>query len=523
MKLARQWVRPRPGRPLALPGRAQRGDRDRAERPAGGLGARRARRPPRRGSPRPTTGSTPSTPRACSTNSTPESREAIVARLWGGLTFEEIARLQGCSLTTAHRRYQSGHGPVTRKARTLMDPTEDSPEGDLTDLERRLRQWQPAPSAWTATGCSSRPVEPPPGPRSGDGFRSDRPPPRRWSPSGSAFCSSASAASVRPWKSGSLEHSTVPKPPRRRSSRAGPSPIVERPPSPDSYLVLTRNMLVGRPGNPAIASARHNACRPGPERRASAPGPRIGWSDQFLIRVGSRSAVGWVKRAPHRPAHERSPSVPGLRKEFPCCQPGIEVVSRSRGWCWPAVPAMALGGRSPEGGKAGRGQEIHGVRPDRDPDLPQPGPHARAQVSALAAGVGSNPRRRGPDLHPARPRDDRTPNEIHGAGSNGWLDLPPDKFPIDEARKLVDQLKPQARAARLRSQAADLQLELHPARAKGKLHRDPPARRPGDAQLDAAAAAQSSAWKSPRKNMMTRSGRSRPASRLAGMSAKGRS
>jgi RNA polymerase sigma factor (sigma-70 family) len=38
----------------------------------------------------------------------PETREIIVARLWGGLTFEEVARLQGCSLTTAHRRYQAG-------------------------------------------------------------------------------------------------------------------------------------------------------------------------------------------------------------------------------------------------------------------------------------------------------------------------------------------------------------------------------------------------------------------------------
>jgi RNA polymerase sigma factor (sigma-70 family) len=37
-----------------------------------------------------------------------ETREVIVARLWGGLTFEEVARLQGCSLTTAHRRYQAG-------------------------------------------------------------------------------------------------------------------------------------------------------------------------------------------------------------------------------------------------------------------------------------------------------------------------------------------------------------------------------------------------------------------------------
>jgi RNA polymerase sigma-70 factor (ECF subfamily) len=37
-----------------------------------------------------------------------ELREVIVARLWGGLTFEEIARVVGCSLPTAHRRYQTG-------------------------------------------------------------------------------------------------------------------------------------------------------------------------------------------------------------------------------------------------------------------------------------------------------------------------------------------------------------------------------------------------------------------------------
>ena len=37
-----------------------------------------------------------------------ETRAVIVARLWGGLTFEDIARLQGCSLTTAYRRYQTG-------------------------------------------------------------------------------------------------------------------------------------------------------------------------------------------------------------------------------------------------------------------------------------------------------------------------------------------------------------------------------------------------------------------------------
>ncbi len=35
-------------------------------------------------------------------------REAIVARLWGGLSFEEIARLGGSSTATAHRCYRRG-------------------------------------------------------------------------------------------------------------------------------------------------------------------------------------------------------------------------------------------------------------------------------------------------------------------------------------------------------------------------------------------------------------------------------
>jgi RNA polymerase sigma factor (sigma-70 family) len=37
-----------------------------------------------------------------------EEREAIVAHLWGGLPYEEIAQLQETSSSTAHRRYQSG-------------------------------------------------------------------------------------------------------------------------------------------------------------------------------------------------------------------------------------------------------------------------------------------------------------------------------------------------------------------------------------------------------------------------------
>jgi RNA polymerase sigma factor (sigma-70 family) len=37
-----------------------------------------------------------------------EQREVVVARIWGGLTFEEVAELAGCALPTAHRRYQAG-------------------------------------------------------------------------------------------------------------------------------------------------------------------------------------------------------------------------------------------------------------------------------------------------------------------------------------------------------------------------------------------------------------------------------
>jgi RNA polymerase sigma-70 factor (ECF subfamily) len=36
-----------------------------------------------------------------------DQREVIVARIWGNLTFEEVAGLVGCSLPAAHRRYQA--------------------------------------------------------------------------------------------------------------------------------------------------------------------------------------------------------------------------------------------------------------------------------------------------------------------------------------------------------------------------------------------------------------------------------
>ena len=37
-----------------------------------------------------------------------DEREVIIAHLWGGLTFEQIAELAGCSSSTAHRLYSRG-------------------------------------------------------------------------------------------------------------------------------------------------------------------------------------------------------------------------------------------------------------------------------------------------------------------------------------------------------------------------------------------------------------------------------
>ncbi len=49
----------------------------------------------------------------------PDQREVIVARLWGGLSFEQIAAVAGCSASSAHRRFAAG---IESLRRTLGEP-----------------------------------------------------------------------------------------------------------------------------------------------------------------------------------------------------------------------------------------------------------------------------------------------------------------------------------------------------------------------------------------------------------------
>jgi RNA polymerase sigma-70 factor (ECF subfamily) len=46
-----------------------------------------------------------------------EQREVIVAHLWGGLTFEQIAEVAGCSSSTAHRWYGAGLSALRERLR----------------------------------------------------------------------------------------------------------------------------------------------------------------------------------------------------------------------------------------------------------------------------------------------------------------------------------------------------------------------------------------------------------------------
>jgi len=55
----------------------------------------------------------------------PETRGVVVARIWGGLRFEEIAEAQGCSLTTAHRRYHAGLARLHERLEPPCPPPPD--------------------------------------------------------------------------------------------------------------------------------------------------------------------------------------------------------------------------------------------------------------------------------------------------------------------------------------------------------------------------------------------------------------
>ena len=53
-------------------------------------------------------------------------REVIVARLWGGLSFEEIAELMETSSTSAHRWYEAGLAALRERLETVCPVTKNS-------------------------------------------------------------------------------------------------------------------------------------------------------------------------------------------------------------------------------------------------------------------------------------------------------------------------------------------------------------------------------------------------------------
>lgn len=57
----------------------------------------------------------------------PDVREVIVARLWGGLKFEEIATLQGCAVSTVHKRYHTGLARLHERLETPCRTTDPTP------------------------------------------------------------------------------------------------------------------------------------------------------------------------------------------------------------------------------------------------------------------------------------------------------------------------------------------------------------------------------------------------------------
>jgi RNA polymerase sigma factor (sigma-70 family) len=54
-------------------------------------------------------------------------RETVIARLWGGLTFQEVAELTGTSTTTAYRRYHAGIRSLRERLDVACPENENPP------------------------------------------------------------------------------------------------------------------------------------------------------------------------------------------------------------------------------------------------------------------------------------------------------------------------------------------------------------------------------------------------------------
>ena len=62
----------------------------------------------------------------------PSHREVIVARLWGGLSFEQISELVGASISTAHRRYFEGLSHLRERLGLSWITQENQPSNHRT-------------------------------------------------------------------------------------------------------------------------------------------------------------------------------------------------------------------------------------------------------------------------------------------------------------------------------------------------------------------------------------------------------
>jgi RNA polymerase sigma factor (sigma-70 family) len=64
-------------------------------------------------------------------------REVVVARIWGGLTFQQIGQLVGATDSTAHRRYESALAAIRRKIKLRDCPNFRVNENGTVPLKRK--------------------------------------------------------------------------------------------------------------------------------------------------------------------------------------------------------------------------------------------------------------------------------------------------------------------------------------------------------------------------------------------------